>query len=49
MYQRELERAARQGMFKVYDVTPLQPLLLWEVPALREGAGQKGHHAPVSN
>jgi hypothetical protein len=47
-YYQEADRAISQGMMKVYDVTRLQPLLLWEVPSLRESRGKRKQHLPVS-
>jgi hypothetical protein len=45
----ELSLATKQGMLKVYDVSPMHPLLLWEVSALKEAAKQKSlQHLPVS-
>lgn len=44
----EMGRAALQGLIKLYDVSPLQPLLLWEVSVLREAAAkQSAQHLPT--
>jgi hypothetical protein len=47
-YQNEMNKAVKQGMMRLYDVSAMQPLVLWEVQSLRESRGKRKQHLPVS-
>jgi hypothetical protein len=46
-YQNEMNKAVKQGMMRLYDVSAMQPLVLWEVQCLRESRGKRKQHLPV--
>jgi hypothetical protein len=45
--EREMKRAVRQGMMRLYDVTSMQPLVLWEVPSYRDSRHNNQQQMPV--